>query len=128
MRRSAPSSIREPGDHRPAEQGLARQPRIDRRHGVAALGQILEHGPLVDEALALPVPPKVIWMQLGVRDDAAAARAEAAGYVPSIVRFCTPPFAITGFFALMMREFTPVQPISPESRPYSPASSARRSR
>ncbi len=26
-------------------------------------------GPLVDEALALPVPPKVIWMQLGVRDD-----------------------------------------------------------
>ncbi|CAO4167254.1 O-acetylhomoserine sulfhydrylase [Methylorubrum populi] len=36
-------------------------------------------GPLVDEALALPVPPKVIWMQLGVRDDAAAARAEAAG-------------------------------------------------
>lgn len=36
-------------------------------------------GPLVDEALALPVPPKVIWMQLGVRDDAAAARAEEAG-------------------------------------------------
>ncbi|WP_458423848.1 CoA-binding protein [Methylorubrum extorquens] len=36
-------------------------------------------GPLVDEALALPIPPKVIWMQLGVRDDAAAARAEAAG-------------------------------------------------
>ncbi len=36
-------------------------------------------GPLVDEALALPTPPKVIWMQLGVRDDAAAARAEAAG-------------------------------------------------
>ncbi len=36
-------------------------------------------GPLVDEALALPQPPKVIWMQLGVRDDAAAARAEAAG-------------------------------------------------
>ena len=36
-------------------------------------------GPLVDEALALPVPPKVIWMQLGVRDDVAAARAEAAG-------------------------------------------------
>jgi hypothetical protein len=36
-------------------------------------------GPLVDEALALAPLPKVIWMQLGVRDDAAAARAEAQG-------------------------------------------------
>ena len=34
---------------------------------------------LVDEALALDPLPKVIWMQLGVRDDAAAARAEARG-------------------------------------------------
>ena len=34
---------------------------------------------IVDEALALAVKPKVIWMQLGVRDDAAAAKAEAAG-------------------------------------------------
>lgn len=34
---------------------------------------------VVDEALALPVKPKVIWMQLGVRNDAAAAKAEAAG-------------------------------------------------
>jgi uncharacterized protein len=34
---------------------------------------------VVDEALALPSPPKVIWMQLGVRNDAAAARAEAQG-------------------------------------------------
>jgi uncharacterized protein len=34
---------------------------------------------IVDEALSLPVLPKVIWMQLGVRDDAAAAKAEAAG-------------------------------------------------
>ena len=34
---------------------------------------------VVDEALALPVRPKVIWMQLGVRNDAAAAKAEAAG-------------------------------------------------
>lgn len=36
-------------------------------------------GAVVDEALALDPPPKVIWTQLGVRDDGAAARAEAAG-------------------------------------------------
>ena len=34
---------------------------------------------VVDEALALAVLPKVIWMQLMVRNDAAAAKAEAAG-------------------------------------------------
>ncbi len=34
---------------------------------------------IVDEALALPEKPKVIWMQLQVRNDAAAAVAEAAG-------------------------------------------------
>jgi hypothetical protein len=34
---------------------------------------------VVDEALALKPRPKVIWMQLGVRDDAAAARARAVG-------------------------------------------------
>lgn len=36
-------------------------------------------GPAVDEALALEHKPKVVWMQLGLRDDAAAKRAEAAG-------------------------------------------------
>jgi len=36
-------------------------------------------GDVVDAALALAAAPKVIWMQLGVRDDAAAARAEARG-------------------------------------------------
>lgn len=36
-------------------------------------------GKIVDEALALHPLPKVIWMQLSVRDDAAAARAEAKG-------------------------------------------------
>ncbi|HXW21182.1 MAG TPA: CoA-binding protein [Roseiarcus sp.] len=36
-------------------------------------------GAVVDEALALDPLPKVIWMQLGVRNDAAAARAEARG-------------------------------------------------
>jgi predicted CoA-binding protein len=34
---------------------------------------------IVEEALALDPKPKVIWMQLGVRNDEAAARAEAAG-------------------------------------------------
>jgi predicted CoA-binding protein len=34
---------------------------------------------IVDEALALDPQPKVIWMQLGVRNDAAASRAEARG-------------------------------------------------
>ena len=37
-----------------------------------------EVGPIVDDAIRLGIP--VIWMQLGVRDDAAAARAEAAGH------------------------------------------------
>ena len=34
---------------------------------------------VVDEALALERQPKVIWMQLGVRNDEAAGKAEAAG-------------------------------------------------
>ena len=36
-------------------------------------------GPVVDEALRLTPLPKVIWMQLSVRNDEAAARAEAMG-------------------------------------------------
>ena len=36
-------------------------------------------GAVVDEALALDPLPRVVWMQIGVRDDAAAARAEAKG-------------------------------------------------
>ena len=36
-------------------------------------------GPITDEALALDPPPKVIWMQLSVRNDAAAEKAEHAG-------------------------------------------------
>ncbi len=36
-------------------------------------------GETVDEALGLTPLPKAIWLQLGVRNDAAAQRAEAAG-------------------------------------------------
>jgi hypothetical protein len=36
-------------------------------------------GPITDEALLLQPMPKVIWMQLGVRNDEAAAKAEAKG-------------------------------------------------
>ena len=36
-------------------------------------------GPITDEALSLDPLPKVIWMQLGVRNDEAAQRAEKAG-------------------------------------------------
>jgi predicted CoA-binding protein len=36
-------------------------------------------GPITDEALSLEPPPKVIWMQLSVRNDEAAARAEEHG-------------------------------------------------
>ena len=36
-------------------------------------------GPITDEALTLDSLPKVIWMQLSVRNDEAAARAEARG-------------------------------------------------
>ena len=42
------------------------------RNAEAAMG-------VVEEALALDPTPKVIWMQLGVRNDAAAALAEARG-------------------------------------------------
>ncbi len=35
--------------------------------------------PVVEDALKLDQLPKVIWMQLGARDDAAAEKAEAAG-------------------------------------------------
>lgn len=38
-------------------------------------------GDIVDEALALRPPPRLIWMQLGVANEAAAARARAAGLV-----------------------------------------------
>jgi uncharacterized protein len=36
-------------------------------------------GKIVDEALGLTIKPKVIWMQLSVRNDVAAEHAEASG-------------------------------------------------
>lgn len=33
----------------------------------------------VDEILALPRPPRAVWLQLGIRDPASTARLEAAG-------------------------------------------------
>ncbi len=36
-------------------------------------------GEVIDEVLAMDPLPKVVWSQLGVRDDLAAARAEAEG-------------------------------------------------
>ncbi|HEX9488479.1 MAG TPA: CoA-binding protein [Gemmatimonadales bacterium] len=44
-------------------------------------------GAIVDEAIALPSPPRLIWLQLGVVDDAARARAQAAG-IPCVMDRC----------------------------------------
>ena len=42
-------------------------------------------GPIVAEAI--PLRPRLIWLQVGVRDAAACARAEAAG-IPCIMNRC----------------------------------------
>ncbi|QUS40256.1 CoA-binding protein [Tardiphaga alba] len=53
---------------------------IDRPIDMIDMFRNAEHAmPIVDAALALKTQPKVIWMQLGVRNDEAAAKAEAAG-------------------------------------------------
>jgi predicted CoA-binding protein len=44
-------------------------------------------GRIVDEALALAPPPRLIWLQVGVVDEAAQARATAAG-VPFVMDRC----------------------------------------
>ena len=44
-------------------------------------------GPIVDEAIALAPPPKLIWLQQGVVDAAAAQRAAAAG-IPFVMDQC----------------------------------------
>lgn len=44
-------------------------------------------GPIVDEAIRLRPPPRLIWLQLGVVDQAAAERARAAG-IPFMMDHC----------------------------------------
>ena len=44
-------------------------------------------GAIVDEAIGLQSPPRLIWLQLGVVDDAAQARAQAAG-IPCVMDRC----------------------------------------
>jgi uncharacterized protein len=43
--------------------------------------------PIVDEAIRLRPPPKLIWLQVGVVDEAAAERARAAG-IPFVMDHC----------------------------------------
>src|ERR1700675_2327880 len=53
---------------------------IDRAVDMIAIFRNSSHiMPVVEEALKMSPLPKVIWMQLGARDDAAAAKAESAG-------------------------------------------------
>ncbi|HXL54165.1 MAG TPA: CoA-binding protein [Gemmatimonadales bacterium] len=44
-------------------------------------------GAIVDEAIALQSPPRMIWLQLAVVDDAAQTRAQAAG-IPCVMDRC----------------------------------------
>lgn len=56
---------------------------------------------VVDEALLLAPKPKAIWMQLGIRNDAAARLAEAAG-IEVIMDRC-PKIEIPRFFGPFFR-------------------------
>jgi len=44
-------------------------------------------GPIVDEAIRVKPPPRLIWLQVGVVEEAAAARAAAAG-IPCVMDRC----------------------------------------
>src|SRR5213595_3959974 len=94
---------------------------------------------VVDEALAMTPRPQVIWMQLGVRNDEAAAKAEAAG-IKVVMNRCpkieygrlSSEIGWIGVNSRTLsskraqiygrgvseREFTPIQLISEDSRPY----------
>jgi predicted CoA-binding protein len=53
---------------------------IDRPLDMVDIFRSSEHiMPVLEQVLALPKLPKVLWMQLGARNDEAAAKAEAAG-------------------------------------------------
>lgn len=70
-------------------------PKLDRVLGepcVARLSELPEPADLIDvfraprhlpghveEILSLPTPPRAVWFQLGIRDDASAGRLAAAG-------------------------------------------------
>ena len=51
---------------------------------------------LIEETLALPDHPRTVWLQLGVSDDAASAKAEAAGL--EVVRERCPAIEIPRLF------------------------------
>ncbi len=44
-------------------------------------------GPIVDEAIGVQPRPRLIWLQMGVIDEAARARAQAAG-IPCVMDRC----------------------------------------
>ena len=44
-------------------------------------------GPIVDEAIGVRPRPRLIWLQIGVVDEAARARAQAAG-IPCVMDRC----------------------------------------
>ena len=78
----------DPGQSGPGRQGAARpeglcqarrHSRAD-RHGRYLPRLATTRSAIVEEALALKPRPQVIWMQLGVRNDEAAALAEASGH------------------------------------------------
>ena len=79
---------RHPGEPRPGRQGPAGRTRLriparhpPRHHGPIDMVDMFrasdQVGPIVDDAIAIGA--KVVWMQLGIRNDEAGAKAEAAG-------------------------------------------------